>query len=64
MQAALDRVDGKGYQDMPKEAYQKWLKSIESEKQRQEDMQLKAEMEKQIQAMKKFREQLQKQLKQ
>ena len=49
---------------MPKEAYQKWLKSIESEKQRQEDMQLKAEMEKQIQAMKKFREQLQKQLKQ
>lgn len=64
MQAALDRVDSKGYQDMPKEAYQKWLKSIDSEKQRQEDMQLKANMEKQIQAMKKFREQLQKQLKQ
>lgn len=32
MLAAYDKVDGMGYQDMPKEAYQKWLKTIEREK--------------------------------
>src|SRR5690606_26465582 len=29
MQDAFDRVDAMGYQDMPEEAYQRWLKSIE-----------------------------------
>jgi hypothetical protein len=64
MQKALSKVDDKGYQDMPKEAYQKWLNSINDEKQKQTDLELKAEMEKQMQQIKKFKEAIQKQLKQ
>ncbi|WP_315821507.1 hypothetical protein [Paraflavitalea speifideaquila] len=32
MLAAYERVDGLGYQDMPSGAYQRWLRSIEQEK--------------------------------
>lgn len=53
MMVAYEKVDGKGYQDMPKEAYQKWLKTIEQEKKKQENLQLKEKMQKGIQFMKK-----------
>ena len=53
MLAAYDKVDGMGYQDMPKEAYQKWLKTIEREKKKQENLQLKEKMQREIQLMKK-----------
>ena len=64
MKAAMQQVENMGYQDMPKEAYQKWLQSIEQEKQRQANKELKANMEREIQQIKKFQQALQKQLKQ
>lgn len=64
MNTALEKVDNMGYQDMPKEAYQHWLQSIEQEKQRQAHKELKANMEREIQQIKKLQEAIQKQLKQ
>jgi hypothetical protein len=52
MKEAIGRVDDLGYQDMPSEAYQEWLKSIETEKKRlateklQERIRLEAKMQK------------------
>jgi hypothetical protein len=40
MKEAIIRVDDLGYQDMPPDAYQAWLKSIEAEKQRLANQQL------------------------
>lgn len=36
MKAAYDKVDSKGYQDMPKDAYQAWLKTIDRERKKQQ----------------------------
>jgi hypothetical protein len=52
MKEAINRLDDLGYQDMPQEAYQAWLKSIEVEKKRlateklQERIKLEARMQK------------------
>jgi hypothetical protein len=51
MQDAFDRVDALGYQDMPKEAYQAWLKSIEQEKKKQEQRELKEKMSREIEGL-------------
>jgi hypothetical protein len=48
MQAAIKKVDDLGYQDMPPEAYQAWLKSIEQEKQRQATRTLRERMEREV----------------
>ena len=48
MQTAYNKVDDLGYQDLPKEAYQKWLKSIEQEKKKQVNQQLKEQLQKEI----------------
>lgn len=53
MQAAYDKVDNLGYQDMPKEAYQKWLKTIETEKRKQENRELEEKMKYEIKHIKK-----------
>jgi len=55
MQAAYDKVDGLGYQDMPKEAYQKWLKSIDQAKKKQENKEVQERMKKEIEYLKKIK---------
>lgn len=53
MQAAQDRVTALGYQDMPEEQYQQWLQTIEREKKRQANQQLKEDLQQQLQQLKK-----------
>jgi hypothetical protein len=55
MQAAYDKVDGLGYQDMPKEAYQKWLKSIDQAKKNQENKEVQERLQKEIEYLKKLK---------
>jgi hypothetical protein len=55
MQAAYDKVDGLGYQDMPKEAYQKWLKSIDQAKKKQENKEVQERLKKEIEYLKKLK---------
>lgn len=55
MQAAYDKVDGLGYQDMPKEAYQKWLKSIEQAKKKQENKEVQERLQWEIEYLKKLK---------
>lgn len=52
MQTAMDKVDNLGYQEMPSEAYQAWLQSIEEEKKKQAARDLKIRVEKQVRLMK------------
>lgn len=52
MQAAFDKVDGMGYQEMPTEAYQQWLKSIDQEKKKQENQELQQRLQREIEYMK------------
>ncbi|MEI9806640.1 MAG: hypothetical protein WDO16_01465 [Bacteroidota bacterium] len=42
MMAAYEKVDRRGYQDMPKEAYAAWLKTIEQERKKQETKELRS----------------------
>lgn len=55
MVAAYEKVDGRGYQDMPKEAYQAWLKTIDKEKKKQQTKELQEEMQREIQRVKKLK---------
>lgn len=55
MQAAYDKVDGLGYQDMPKEAYQKWLKSIDQAKKKQENKEIQERLQGEIEWLKKLK---------
>lgn len=55
MQAAYDKVDGLGYQDMPKEAYQKWLKSIDQAKKQQENKEVQERHQREIEYLKKLK---------
>lgn len=55
MQAAHNNVDDLGYQDMPKEAYQKWLKSIDQEKRRQATKEIRERMKREIDMLKKLK---------
>jgi hypothetical protein len=52
MMKAYDRVDKMGYQDMPKEAYQRWLKSFDQEKKKQENKELQEKMKNEMQMLK------------
>ncbi|TXJ24894.1 MAG: hypothetical protein E6Q24_15210 [Chitinophagaceae bacterium] len=58
MQAAYDKVDGMGFQEMPPEAYQKWLKSIEQEKKKQETLEIQRRLQREIEYMKKHKPQV------
>lgn len=53
MLTAYEKVDATGYQDMPPEAYQEWLKSIEQEKKNQENIQLQQRIKREIENLKK-----------
>ncbi len=55
MQTAYEKVDGLGYQDMPKEAYQKWLKSIDVAKKKQENKEIQERMKREIEYLKKLK---------
>jgi hypothetical protein len=55
MHAAYEKIDDLGYQDMPKEAYQKWLQSLDHEKKNQENRELKERMQKEIESLKKVK---------
>lgn len=52
MQQAYARVDDLGYQSMPPEAYQAWLKSFEAAKEKQENKELKEKLQKEIKLLK------------
>jgi hypothetical protein len=52
MAEAYQRVDDLGYQQMPPEAYQAWLKSVETEKQKQEQKAIQQQVQKEIRQMK------------
>ena len=52
MHTIYNQIDDLGYQDMPKEAYQSWLKSIEKEKKKQATQQLKQQIKKEIEDLK------------
>lgn len=52
MQEAYQRIDDTGYQDMPSEAYQRWLKSFDKEKQKQENLELQRKLNLEIQQLK------------
>jgi hypothetical protein len=51
MQAAMLKVENLGYQDMPAEAYQLWLKSLEAEKKKQSTLAIQARMQREIRAL-------------
>lgn len=55
MAAAYKKVDDLGYQEMPNDAYQHWLKSIDQEKSRQENREVKQRMQQEIQSLKRMR---------
>jgi hypothetical protein len=57
--AASDRVDNLGYQDMPPDAYQQWLQSIEKEKKKQSAQELAAHMQREINALKQMKSTIQ-----
>lgn len=48
-----EQIDATGYQDMPPQAYQQWLKSIEQEKTKQATLEAKQRMEWEINELKK-----------
>lgn len=56
MQDAFDKVDALGYQDMPKEAYQAWLKSIEQEKKKQEYRALDEKMNRDVEGLRNIKQ--------
>ena len=55
MHQSYEQIDALGYQDMPEAAYQAWLKTIEKEKKKQENTELKERMQKELQFLKKPR---------
>jgi Transglutaminase-like superfamily len=55
MQASYKQTDDLGFQPMPKEAYQRWLKSIDKEKQKQETKEVQQKMQQEIQMLKKLK---------
>jgi hypothetical protein len=52
MNAAYGLIDNLGYQDMPKDAYKDWLKSIEEEKKKDSQKSLQEHMHQEIQHLK------------
>jgi hypothetical protein len=54
VQAAYEKVESLGYQNMPEEAYKKWLKSMELEKAKQEDKELRERIRREVGRLKKL----------
>lgn len=55
MLQSYELIEQQGFQDMPKEAYQQWLKSIELEKKKQESQKIQKRMKAEIEMLKKIR---------
>ena len=55
MKGAMDKVDDLGYQDMPAEAYQAWLKSIELEKKKQANRELNGRLQQEINQLRRLK---------
>jgi hypothetical protein len=55
MQESYKQTDDLGFQEMPKEAYQRWLKSIDKEKKKQETREAQYKMQQEIQMLKKLK---------
>jgi hypothetical protein len=55
MKTAMDKVDDLGYQDMPQEAYQSWLRSIEKEKKKQATKELNGRLQQEINQLKRLK---------
>jgi hypothetical protein len=49
MNASYQKIDNLGYQDMPKEAYQRWLQSIEAERKKQSSREMQEKLQREIQ---------------
>lgn len=52
---ANKEIDDLGFQEMPKEAYQSWRKTIEQEKKKQESQQAQQQMKQEINTLKKLK---------
>lgn len=48
MHQSYEQIDALGYQDMPEEAYRTWLKTIEGERKKQENKELKQRIQQEI----------------
>ncbi len=48
MHQVYERIDDLGFQDMPKEAYEKWLKTVEVEKKKQENIELQQRLQREM----------------
>ena len=48
-------IEEQGFQDMPKDAYQQWLKTIETEKKKQENQEIQKRMKAEIEMLKKLK---------
>lgn len=48
MLQSYQRIEQTGFQDMPKEEYQKWLKTVEQEKKKQENLEMQKKMKEEI----------------
>lgn len=55
MQAAQQKVEQTGFQEMPEEAYQRWLKSLEQEKQKQQYKLEQERLQQEIRKLKKIK---------
>ena len=55
MQESYKEIDNTGFQDMPKEAYRVWRKSVEKEKQKEETKEIQQRMQREIQMLKNLR---------
>ena len=53
MQMAEGKVDDLGYQNMPKDAYQMWLKSLDGEKKKQSTLAIQERMQQEVKALRK-----------
>ena len=55
MQQSYQLIEEQGFQDMPKDAYQQWLKTIEAEKKKQENQEIQKRMKAEIEMLKKLK---------
>jgi hypothetical protein len=55
MQAAQQKVNQTGFQEMPPEAYQRWLQSVEQEKQQQQNRLERERLKREIEKLKKVK---------
>ncbi len=55
MQRSYELIEQTGFQDMPKEDYQRWLKTIDEEKKRQKNIEVQQQLKKEIERVKKLK---------